>query len=723
MCSTPNPVENVFCFKCNARLVPMTAPPPEEKPASPPPIKGLSLPAKLEPAAEEPVTPEETDASAAIPPSEPALANSDVPDWLAHPSVTPAPTNEAPAPTSDEPDWLARLRASAPPAEETTDASPAQVSSWLESAEAPPAETPAPPSESGSSASVPAWLDNLRAEEPAAAEQPSASTPPTENEEPSWMSQLRASAAQAPVPSEPDAGVPDWLQSAGATPSVPAEAPAIPSASIEEPDWLKPMAGEIPVAPSVDEDVPDWLRSVAPSAPTAPPPSPPTPPMPPMPPTPTEQEELSDEEWLRRIQSGEGIQIPLPSGLPRAPTQPFAEEEIPDWLRFAAPSAKPEPILGETPARPIEPAQQVPEWIAVLKPADAAPGFDLGEGEPIETVGPIAGLRGVLPLANAIAEPHTLSAAQTASPLPRRSGAHLFESILATPVAPTTVPVVKKARAFSVSRWLVYLTLLVALFVPLVLPPDLSSATLPITRTPAREFFETLDKLATPNATVVLAFEYEPGMAGEMDLQARALARYLAGKRVKVAALSTFETGPQIAQRVLDSVVSKGAYEYGTQMVNLGYFPGNEVALANLATAKFSADNLDWRDRKSLRPFLETSRITSLNDVALVIVLAGNDDALKMWMEQVQPRGVKIAAGVSAGVEPRARAYRSANQIVAMMAGLTGAAQFEILTGKPGAAVVSAGAQNAAVVLLVLVIVVGNIMFLFSRARTRSEKK
>jgi len=301
-------------------------------------------------------------------------------------------------------------------------------------------------------------------------------------------------------------------------------------------------------------------------------------------------------------------------------------------------------------------------------------------------------------------------------------GAHLFEQILAAPVAPAVAPAKKSARTFSFARWLIYLALLFAVVTPLVLPPDLTGAALPISRTPAREFFETLDQLATPNATMILAFEYEPGVAGEMDLQARALARYLAGKRVKLAALSTYETGPQLAQRVFDSLEAKGTYEYGAQMINL-YVPGNEAALVNLATTKFAPEQRDWRDKKPIRPFLETARLTQLSDAALVIVLAGNEDALKLWMEQAQPRGIKIAAGVSAGVEPRARAYRDAGQLVAQMAGLSGAAQFEILSGKPDAAVRSASAQNAAIGLLVVVIVIGNLVLLFTRARTRSEKK
>lgn len=706
----------------------MTAPPPEETHSSSPPIKGLSLPSKIQDADQVTDTP----------------AQSDVPDWLTN-SAAPAapselatpPADAADAPTppaSDEPEWLARLRAAAPPVEETpVSQDESDVPDWLATAGTAPAESPAP-SAPPTATDDSNWLTRLGSSEAKPVEQSTAPAESTPADEPSWVTQLRAQTSTDLQATESPADVPDWLKPAGeptppAIPAAPApvatpdwlastETPAAPVAEngTQEPDWLKPIVGQTDAG---EEGVPDWLRTT-PAVPV--PPAVSEPAVEPIAQIEIPEEQVSDEEWLRRIQAGEGVQIPTTPISASASAQPFAEEEIPDWLRFATPSASPEIILGATAAQPIEPAQ-VPDWIAALKPATEADLSDIGDGEPLEQGGPLSGLRGVLPLANAIAEPHTLSGKQAASLAPRRSGAHLFEAILAAPTAPTAASVKKPARSFSIARWLIYFALLFAVLVPLALPPDLTGATMPISRTPAREFFETLDKIATPNATVVLAFEYEPGIAGEMDLQARALARYLASKRVKVATLSTLETGSQIAQRVLAPVNEPGKYEYGAQMINLGYFAGNEVALANLATDKFSPNRLDTRDKKPIRQFLETARFTQLSDAALVIVLAGNEDMLRMWMEQAQPRGIKIAAGVSASVEPRARVYRDAGQLVAHMAGLSGAAQFEILSGKPDVAVRSAGAQNVAVVLLAFLIVVGNIAFLFARARTRGEKK
>ena len=82
-------------------------------------------------------------------------------------------------------------------------------------------------------------------------------------------------------------------------------------------------------------------------------------------------------------------------------------------------------------------------------------------------------------------------------------------------------------------------------------------------------------------------------------------------------------------------------------------------------------------------------------------------------------QSVGIAAGVSAAVEPKARAYRDAKQLSALVSGAVGAAQYEILSNQQGLAVTSVTAQSAAQIVLILAIVAGNIAFWISRARDK----
>lgn len=758
MCSTPNPVESVFCVKCGARLVPLTQPPASDKPPAPPPIKGLSLPSKSATEDKIPAQPESpaTDAapsddwlahlraSAPADEDQPATESAeifsdrsapaesetrapkikgveDIPDWL---NTSTQPQAEAAPEIAEEkePTWVRQMRATMP-AEETQTPLDEPDPTWIRQmrAAADQTETPPTPEEQ-----TPSWIEQPRApiqdrepswlEQPGSvapvAEQPRAPMPaepiaPVEAEMPAWLAQLRATARAEESPSETISDqAPAWLQAAPTSAEPPVESS---EPEIEKPDWLTSMMAEpAPATESAEQasEVPDWLRAALP--PSA------EPMMPITPQAPAETESPSEEliESLSALPSPFALAEPTISG-------EVEEEDIPEWLRTAKPAEKPEVSMGE--AAPGIERGQVPEWIAALKPVETLEQWpsETMEGEPVETIGPLAGMRGVLPLANAIAEPHILSTRPAATP--EKSGARIFESLLSAPAALAAPIATKRAPTFALGRLLVYLLLGLVVIAPFLLPLDWSSALLDISRTPTTELYDALNALPA-NSTVALAFEYDASNAGEMDLQARALARHLAQRGVRVIALSTYDTGPQIAQRVLeDATRGMDKYVYGVNYLNAGYLAGHEAGLAQFATTGFAAFARDGKQNQPLAQFPMMTNVKQLRDIALVVVVAGSDDALKMWMDQVQPRGVKIAAGVSAGGEPKARAYRTAQQLTALMSGLIGAAQYEILAGQPGLAVISVNAQSAAQLVFVFLIVIGNLVFWIGRARSKAK--
>jgi chemotaxis protein histidine kinase CheA len=684
MCSTPNPVENVFCSNCGARLVPLIAAALPETKTPAPPIKGLSLPAKAELPDESP-EPEElaepTEAERTAP-----LAAEESPDWLARlrerEDQTPSAEEAVTAETGDEasvPDWLTRLRAAQSP-EETLPAEPEaelhpQVPDWMKESAEEPAVEPEPETAPAAEEGIPGWLAYPQAE--STAESP---REVGKLEMPDWLQAPKPESSAVPESDEKE--LPDWLRQAAAE-STESKTPvqAQPAEAAEAIQATEPIEEGQPTQAVVAEPIAEELE---PSEPLI--------------------ESLEEAESAKPFE-------PQPS-VPSVAV-PSEEDEIPDWLRTAAPPGT------AVPAEPSAPSPgEVPAWVAALKPAElsAASPVPGVTDDQIEMSGPLKGLRGVLPLAVAIAEPHPIAEPPKPS---QTDGGQILESILATPPQPAA-PAPKPARFVLTMRPLIYLLLFLAVLVPFLLPYDLTQSTFDIAGTPTAEFYDTLQKIPA-NSTVLLSFDYDPSLAGEMDLQASAIVRDLVQRGVKIIAVSTLDTGPQIAQRILDPIASQaGNYAYGSKYL-IVYLPGHEAGLAQLATAGL-ATTTDFVDQKPVAPFLTAANIRNLGDLSLVIELAGTEEPLKTWVEQVQPRaGVRIAAAVSAAVEPKARAYRNARQLTAMMAGLLGAAQFEALDNQPGLAVISVNAQTAAQWVLVFVIVLGNIVFWISRARSHAK--
>ncbi len=671
-----------------------------------------------------------------------------MPDWLRNLRSTatanenePPPAEQesesAPLPEGEVPDWLARLRTAPPEPEETPTAgstTPApgvseEAPDWIKRLEQQgqadavadaniPTKAPAEPGESVPMENAPLETEGSESEQTA---------PSTGIELPSWIEQLPTDEEAAEAnPLETESSEEGGTAFAGEPTPIAGE--PTEGLSIPELDKLapSPSAGQ-----SVDEEIPiasadEFAAQLGGSQ------------------AGTEPSELADEDipdWLR---------TPAPAGTSAAVTAPGAPAEetagsvseepvIPAWARKQPPTA--EAATGQPGAAQEQPgaesaleparAEELPGWLAALKPEGTDLGAEAGapvetgmgmppqiEAEPAEARGPLAGLRGVLPLAVAVSEPH-LSTKAAKPAAEKTSVAHIFDTILAEPVvepAPSAAAV--KRRRLGFRPW-IYLLIALAVIVPFLLPTGLASSLLSISNTPAAEFYDTLQAVPS-GSTVLISFDYDPSMTGEMDLAANAIARDLVQRKVRIIAVSTLETGPQIAQNVLDRAASGNSFRYGTDYLNLGYLPGHEAGLAQLATTGLPVNNRDLNQSRPLDQFTAFAGIRRLQDVQLVVELAGTEDALKMWMEQVQPRaGVRIAAGVSAGVEPKARAYLDAHQLAAMTSGLVGAARYEILSNRPGLAVTSINAQSAAMIVLVLLVVLGNIVFWVSRARGR----
>jgi hypothetical protein len=191
--------------------------------------------------------------------------------------------------------------------------------------------------------------------------------------------------------------------------------------------------------------------------------------------------------------------------------------------------------------------------------------------------------------------------------------------------------------------------------------------------------------------------------------------RHLIQRGAKIVAVSTLDAGPQMAQHIMSAIEQENSkIKYGSDYVIM-YLPSNEVSLTQLATGDLPTQ--DYKNN-SVDAFFRSANLKSLRDAALIIEIVGRDDRLKMWIEQVQPRaGVKMAAAVSAAVEPKARVYRGSNQLAAMTSGLLGAAEYEALTRQSGQALIAVNAQSIAQIVFIFIIVLGNLAQLISRAR------
>lgn len=341
---------------------------------------------------------------------------------------------------------------------------------------------------------------------------------------------------------------------------------------------------------------------------------------------------------------------------------------------LTTPVQRPQGASGQAPAKP-------PAHAGLYSDASAAP-------DPLTLArDPLVGIDQVLPFEEGVL------AAQRSPLKPARRGtdrsrddAELFHRVATEPMRMGPAGrVVVSADAAPLPRWgraVLYLLVLFAALSPWFSGNVTGSLVQP--RPSVLSLAEDLAAMPEGGAALV-AFDYGPGAAGELDPLAIAALQALAGRSVRIVALSSDPAGLGQAQRIMDSVIAEiPDYRYGASYVLLGFVPGQEAGLRAVGESLAGAFPTDYVQASPLAALPAMRGITTVRDVDRVIVLTDDGQALRRWVEQVQSRtGVRIDALVTAAVEPLVAPYRQSGQIGHVVNGATGAIEYRRAIGTP----------------------------------------
>jgi hypothetical protein len=792
MCGKSNPDDLDVCQYCQARLKPLVIPPsPEEsfgETPSPGPVE--EPPAEKTPSEEPPSQPDwlQPDwlqslrqgggAGELGEQSEPGEPESEeLPDWTADEGEE-AEAKESepeglitPGESAEATDWLDSLRPRSHIEREKPE--PSDESSSEPTSESASEPTPAPDwlsDEKQPQEDIPEWLERIRSRQKSEGPQ---ETPPLEGAEAEeFLAGLRA-------------GVPT-----GEEPPVEPQTPEFTDRRIDEgveiPAWLEDFAQTEPEGEQEGEapETPDWLKGeefppipakpgeafIAP-APGAPAPGEPSeqPPFAPPPP-----EEVEEPEWLAELEKSAGFEEEVESpaegeanlkpewledveGEPPFVEAPPAEvppppegetkvvppftldeesvsllgEETPGWLKGAPPPEKP-PEISPPPVSEegIAPAE-LPTWLEAMRPVEAAaPSAPVVDDRDrlIESSGPLAGLRGILPAEPEIALQKKAPTYSVKLQVPEGQQSHA--TILADQVKsegiPRPVPRGPVISSQAILRVVIFVILLAAISIP-ALGGEFGIALpeLPAEIITARN----LVNAVPDNGNVLLAVDYQPGFSGEMDAAAASLLDHLMIKGAYLTLVSTSTTGPAQAEHLVRAVNLQMGHHYQdiNQYANLGYIAGGASGLRSFAESPrqimpYALDGTTvWADGR-------LASINALSGFDLLVVITESPETARNWIEQVEPKlgNTPLLMVVSAQLEPLVRPYYDGypKQVDGLVSGLSGGAAYESTMPRPGLARRFWDAFSFSLPTAVLLILIGglvNIVIAFLPARKRAE--
>lgn len=270
------------------------------------------------------------------------------------------------------------------------------------------------------------------------------------------------------------------------------------------------------------------------------------------------------------------------------------------------------------------------------------------------------------------------------------------------------------SRLVQIDRRWIFLAM--ALVVAAALLMDLK---MPVTVSPdVRRAYQLIDSL--PAGTPVLfSWDYDPGSMPELHPLAEAMLRHAMSKDLKVVMMGHWVTGIPLIERQIAGVIRRDFPDkkYGADYVNLGYKSGQYVVVVSMAQNIYDAFPQDYyRNRTDTLPLMR--RVRSLKDLAAVVSFSAGDPGLLMWIQYAWQRfRVPVTGGCTAVSAPEFSAYLQSNQLMGLMGGMRGAAEYEILIGRPGQAATGMSAQSLGHFLIIAFIVIGNIAYFATRKK------
>ena len=238
---------------------------------------------------------------------------------------------------------------------------------------------------------------------------------------------------------------------------------------------------------------------------------------------------------------------------------------------------------------------------------------------------------------------------------------------------------------------------------------------LPIPVTPEAESIYTEIENLPRGTKILVSFDYGPSTAPEITPMANGILRHAFRRDLRVVATALWPDGVKMAQSVFSDIAQdEFGKEYGTDYVNLGYKAGGIVVILGMGrnfrqtfpndTYGMSIDEIPIMDG-----------VENFDSFAFIFDLSAGDPGIPFWVQIASDRFQKrLAGGCTAVSAPQFYPYYQAGQLVGLLGGMQGAAQYETLVDAKAAATAGMLAQSAAHAVIIIFIILGNIAFFAS---------
>lgn len=270
----------------------------------------------------------------------------------------------------------------------------------------------------------------------------------------------------------------------------------------------------------------------------------------------------------------------------------------------------------------------------------------------------------------------------------------------------------------SLDRRIIFIFVFLSIAITLLFPVNIDFSVTP----PVKSFYDAIESLP-PGSKVLVSCDYDPGSMPELYPMNVAAFYQLLRKNLKVITIQLWATGTPLVERAMSEVLKDFPdKKYGVDWVNLGFKEGREVVMVSMGTSIPKTFPTDTRQTK-VEDLPIMQGVKTFDDIVMLVNISGGLPGTKEWVLQVQSRyRVKLGSGCTAVSAPEFYPYLQSRQLVGLLGGMKGAAEYEKLLKRPGTAQRGMDAQSVSHVVVFLFILIGNIAF-FSLKKAKKRLK
>ncbi len=268
-------------------------------------------------------------------------------------------------------------------------------------------------------------------------------------------------------------------------------------------------------------------------------------------------------------------------------------------------------------------------------------------------------------------------------------------------------------KLLRIDRRVIFVLIALAVIIPtatgLRMAPDI---------TPRTQTLYDYVQALKPGSVVVIVFDYSPGSSPELNPMGAALVRHALRQNLHVLGMTLDPAGPVLADEILNKAGRELNKKPGVDYDNLGYAPGFDAVILQMGSNVAKAFGTDFAGR----PYAElpiTKGVRNYNDIAIVIDLASSATPSSWILQAHQRYGANVAAGVTAVMATDYYPYLQSKQLVGLLNGLKGAAEYERLAGYPGSGMQGMLAQSIAQFVIIVFVIFANVVYFISRRQAR----